>query len=141
MKINKEDEISDSLKITHHSSQRLVFNFSFLTKDNKYNLDKNNKKISKEIKAKVLERMYQLSVVDKVTVLGYDKVQGLEKIHETKIKSLNPHPDYEDYKIKEECGEDCWIFRISKKGRVIGKMNDNIFYIIKIDTDFKSYKH
>lgn len=141
MKINKKCKKTDSTTITHHLSQRLVFNFSFLTKDNKYNLDKNNKKISKEIKAKLLEKMYQLSVEDKVIVLGYDKVKGLEKIHETKIKSLKPHPDYRDYKIKEKCGEDCWIFRIGKKGRVIGKMNDNIFYIIKIDTDFKSYKH
>lgn len=141
IKNNKQSENFDKLKIKRHSDQRLVFNFSFLTLDNKYNLNSHSKTINKNIRLKLLEKIYQLSQVDINTVLGYKKEQGLEKISEAEMKSFNMHPDFIKSRRKNECDEYCWIFRLSKKGRVIGKMNDNIFYIIKIDTDFKSYNH
>lgn len=128
-------------KIKEHFEKRLVFNFSFLTTEKKYNLDPNSPKINDKIRLKLLERIYQLSQSDFIDVLNMDRKIGLEKIPEKEMKKFHLHPEFIRTKRTDKCDDQCWIFRLGNKGRVLGKMNDNLFYIVKIDTDFGSYKH
>ena len=108
-----------------HSS-RLAFNFSFLTNSTQYNLKKNNKNVDKKIRLKLLEKIFILSQEDKVLVLGYPKAQGLESIPEDQV-SLRVNQEFKDSGRYNECEDDYWIFRLSTKGRVIGKISNNIF--------------
>lgn len=122
-----------------HSS-RLAFNFSFLTDFTQYNLKKNNKNVDKKIRLKLLEKIFILSQEDKVLVLGYPKAQGLESIPEDQV-SLRINQEFKDSGRYNECEDDYWVFRLSTKGRVIGKISNNIFYILAVDPKFDLYKH
>lgn len=117
---------------------RLTFNFSFLTKDKQYNLS--GKNVDKAIKAKLIDKIIFLSSEDKVAVLNYEKYQGLEKLDESEV-TLRKHSEFVTSNRDNFCGEGYWIFRLSDKGRVIGKMIDTTFYILSIDTRFKQYSH
>ncbi|EGD28208.1 hypothetical protein HMPREF5505_0193 [Lactobacillus delbrueckii subsp. lactis DSM 20072] len=55
--------------------------------------------------------------------------------------SLSINPFFSSSGRLEECGDVYWVFRLNDKGRVIGKINRNIFYILAIDTKFNLYKH
>lgn len=149
MKIKSKNFKSPSFpkktKIKPHHTSRFAFNLSFLTKDSKYNLDSRGTTINNRVRLKFLERMYQLSQEDIVKVLGYNKKQGLEKIPEDEVKlrihsgfkSSDPHKD-DRYK---ECEDDYWVFRLGNLGRVLGKKNSNIFYVMSIDATFDQYDH
>ena len=89
---------------------------------------------------KLLERIYQLSQEDIVRILGYDKQQGLEQIPEEKVR-LRIHPEFKSSKRYDECDDDFWVFRLGKLGRVIGKKNKNLFYVMSIDASFDQYNH
>lgn len=81
MKINNSysgPKFSKTVKIKHHID-RFAFNFSFLTKDSKYNLDSRSKTINKKVRLKLLDRITQLSQDDRVVILNRDKREGLEK--------------------------------------------------------------
>lgn len=73
-------------------------------------------------------------------VLGYPKAQGLESIPEDQV-SLRVNQEFKDSGRYNECEDDYWIFRLSTKGRVIGKISNNIFYILAVDPKFDLYKH
>lgn len=133
-------EKSNPKRIRNTHTSRFAFNFSFLTRDSKYNLDSNSKTINKKVRLKLLERIYQLSQEDIVRVLGYDKQQGLEQIPEEKVK-LRIHPEFKTSERYNECEDDYWVFRIGKLGRVIGKKNKNLFYVMSIDASFNQYNH
>lgn len=141
IKSNYQGPLFKNPKIKKHFRKKLVFNFSFLTPDKKYNLDPNSPKINNKIRLKLLERIYQLSQSDFVEVLNWNKKIGLEQIPEKEMKKFHFHPEFIKSKRADRCDDQCWIFRLGNKGRVIGKMNDNLFYIIKIDADFDGYKH
>lgn len=143
MKINKDSysgpKLGETVKIKHHDD-RFAFNFSFLTKDSKYNLDSRSKTINKKVRLKLLDRITQLSQDDRVVILNRDKREGLEKMPENKVR-LSIHPDFKKSKRYDECDDDFWVFRIGNLGRVIGKINENIFYIMSIDASFDQYNH
>lgn len=124
--------------ISKHHISRLAFNFSFLTKQKDYNL--RSKKLGKSVKAKLLEQISSLSEDDKVIILNRPKDQGLELLPEEMVK-LRINSEFKSSGRYDECDDNYWVFRLSKKGRVIGKMNDNIFYILAIDPKFDLYQH
>lgn len=41
----------------------------------------------------------------------------------------------------KECEDDYWVFRLGDLGRIIGKKNSNIFYVMSIDASFDQYDH
>lgn len=125
-------------KIFKNHTERLAFNFSFLTKDSKHNLSGNSKYVTKDVKLKLLQKIEFLSKADITAVLNYSKKTGLEKLPENEVK-ISIHPEFGDR--YQSCGSDYWVFRLGKLGRVIGKKNNNIFYVLSIDTLFKQYKH
>lgn len=133
-------DLSKTVRIRKHHVERFAFNFSFLTKDSKYNLDSKSKTIDKRVRLKLLDRIYQLSQDNKVTILNRDKREGLEKLPESKVR-LSIHPEFQNSNRYDECEEDFWVFRLGKLGRVIGKINENIFYIMSIDASFDQYDH
>lgn len=118
--------------------KKLVFNLSFLTPDKKYSPLENQ--IPKNIKLKLLEKIIHLSTDDCVSVLGWDKEKGLEKIPEAQV-SLRQHSDFKKGDRSKFCDEYYWVFRLSNKARVIGKMINTTFYIMSVDTKFDQYKH
>lgn len=133
-------EFPKETRIRQHHTSRFAFNFSFLTQDSKYNLDKSSKTIGKGVRLKLLDRINQLSQNDKVVILNLDRREGLEKLLESNVK-LRIHPDFKSSKRYDECDDDFWVFRLAKLGRVIGKINENIFYIMSIDASFDQYNH
>lgn len=135
-KINKE---SKKIKINENfSPSRIRFNLSFMTNDKKYNLQ--NKSLSPKEKSKILEKMEFLSKSDYVHILNLPKTTGLEKINESEVK-LRKNSDFTSSGRNKLCDEYFWIFRISYKGRVIGKAHDLDFYIMSVDVSFDAYKH
>ena len=89
---------------------------------------------------KLLDRIRELSQDEIPAVLGYDKYQGLEKMPESEVR-LSIHPDFKKSKRYSECEDDYWVFQLGKLGRVIGKKNNNIFYVMSIDASFDQYDH
>lgn len=144
MKIKSKNFQSPSFpkktKIKLHHTSRFAFNFSFLTKDSKYNLDNRGNTINSKVRLKFLERICQLSQEDIVKVLGYNKKQGLEKITEAEVR-LRIHSDFKSSDRYKECEDDYWVFRLGSLGRVLGKKNSNIFYVMSIDATFDQYDH
>lgn len=127
-------------RIRHMHQDYFAFNFSFLTKDSKYNLDERSKTVNQRVRLKILSRVQQLSQEEIITVLGYDKRQGLEKLPEGAVR-LRKHPEFIASQRDQECESDFWVFRLGKLGRVIGKKNQNLFYILSIDASFDQYAH
>ena len=66
IKDSKNNDFEDKIVIKKYNDQRLTFNFSFLTNDNKYNLVN----CDKRIKSKLIEKIENLSQEDKVALLG-----------------------------------------------------------------------
>lgn len=126
------------IKPTH--KEYLTFNFSFLSKNSNNNLDKNSKKINKRVRLKLLERISSLSERNIVEVLALRKEEGLERIDEDQV-NFPINKEFINSKRHLECDDGYWIFRLNNLGRVIGKKNRNIYYLLTIDTDFKAYKH
>lgn len=126
-------------QIKHHTS-RLAFNFSFLTGMTQYSLKKSNKNVNNKIRLKLLEKITALSEEDKIIILNRSKEQGLELMPEEEVR-LRVNQEFKDTGRYDECDDNYWIFRLSKKGRVIGKISDNIFYILAVDPKFDLYKH
>lgn len=118
----------------------LTFNFSFLTKDSDYNLDKSSKTIDKRVRLKLLERITDLSSKDIVEVLNLRREEGFERIDEKQVK-ISVNQAFIQSKRHLECDDGYWIFRLNKLGRVIGMKNGNIYYLLAIDTKFKMYNH
>lgn len=138
-KRNARPKFPKKQKIQSHNS-RLSFNFSFMTKANHYNLDKNNNHVDEKIRLKLLEKIMSLSEADKVVIANRHKSQGLELIPEDQVK-LQVNSEFKSSGRYDDCEDDYWFFRLSKKGRVIGKISENIFYILAIDPKFDLYKH
>lgn len=133
-------EKSNPKRIKNAHTSRFAFNLSFLTRDSKYNLDSRGNTIDNRVRLKLLERIYQLSQEDIVRILGLNKKQGLEKIPEEKVR-LRIHSDFKSSNRYKECEDDYWVFRLGNLGRVIGKKNSNIFYVMSIDASFDQYDH
>ncbi|KRM03820.1 hypothetical protein [Lentilactobacillus farraginis] len=137
----KKEQASHTTKIripSHFTPSKLTFNFSFLTHDKKYNF--NNLGFNKNVKSVFLNALLRLSSDDLVAVYGYPKETGLEKIAESEIH-FSLSTEFIESNRDKDCLDGFWVFRMNKKGRVIGKIQDKTFYIMCIDTSFSTYEH
>lgn len=114
---------------------RLSFNFSFLTSDKNYNLEK----LESSHQKKLLKKMKTLSSDHVTRVKLLRKEQGFEFIEILK-KSITISEFINSGRFAE-CDSKYCIFRISNSGRVIGKIYNNLFYVLAIDTQFDLYEH
>ncbi|WMB98917.1 hypothetical protein LLJM4_03280 [Lactococcus cremoris] len=127
-KINFEEKSPESYRT------RISFNFSYLISNKKYNHEKMELKVHK----KFLERICALSTEDFVVIKSWKKEEGFEAF---KIDGLNPPSSFINSGRDKKAGEEYWVFRLSKLGRVICKRIETTFYIIAIDTKFDLYEH
>ncbi len=81
----------EKASIKKHHVSRLAFNFSFLTQEKDYSLK--SRKISKDVKLKLLERISSLSEEDKVLIMNRPKEQGLEPLPE-EVVNLHINSDF-----------------------------------------------
>ena len=136
MKIRSPQQEIKTIMVKRYPHQRLTFNFSLITPDKNYDLKNREKKL----KLKLVQVLENLSQEDKVALLARAKNNGLEKISKNEIKSLRLHSEFQ-HERNSDCEEGFWIFRLSKNGRVVSKINRNLFYILAIDSKFKLYDH
>ncbi len=124
----------------------ISFNFSFISDNSSYNLTCDH--CTLEHKHYLLERLLTLSKKDIVSLTAKtNKNHGLEKLemkdlsHKDKLKNLKIRPAFADSQRSKLAGDGFWIFRMCPnnnpyESRIIGKMIDNVFYVLFID-----YKH
>lgn len=117
---------------------KLMFNFSFITSQRKYNLD--SKGITSKVKAKLVERLFFLSTEDFDALLGFSKEKGLECLDDN-IVHYRINQDFIKTGRINYCLDGTWVFRLSNMGRVLGKISNKVFYVLCIDTSFDAYKH
>lgn len=125
-----------SLKERMVVSENFTFNFSFITNDKNYDIAHRESKV----KVKLVERLVALSDVDKNAIMARPKEQGIEILSERDV-NVTPHTDFINSDRASKAQNGYYIFRLSKLGRVIGKVIENIFYIMEIDTKFDRYNH
>lgn len=144
MKIKNKENASVSTPnqvfIRRYESSRLTFNFSFLTEDIDYNLSKKNKHLNNKVKLKLLDKIKLLSEEDMALLFCKSKEQGLELLPEAQV-SLKINNEFKNSSRYDKCKDGFFVFRLNKLGRVIGKIDNSIFYILAIDTKFELYKH
>lgn len=119
-------------------SARFTFNFSFATREKAYNFTSQH--FDKLVKNKFVEKLIRLSTADVVTVMGWPKQTGLEKLADTDVR-LSINPEFIQSGRHEACVAGLWIFRLAKSGRVVGKINGTVFYVLAVDTKFDLYHH
>ncbi|MCZ9311620.1 hypothetical protein PAF15_06660 [Weissella koreensis] len=130
--LNNKVSLSDNVKY-----EKIIFNFSFLTNDKKFNIEG----LEPNIHRMLLNKMVNLSIDDFINIKALPKKQGLEVIPSNSFK-INPMTtNFSNTHRNEFYKDKYWVFRLSNQARVIGVMNRTIFYIFAIDTKFKMYKH
>lgn len=116
-------------------SERLIFNFSFLS--SKYDISL----IEKNTYKKLLDKIVQLSQIESMTVLlSMPKASGLEKIAKSSFKKDVGLPtNFTNSQRMDMVGDDYWVIRLSQQIRMIGKMTDTLFYVVAIDEQHEVY--
>jgi len=130
----KESRIS----VVRSPDRRLVFNFSFLTHDRKYGLE--SRQFSKDIKSTFLTNLSRLSQAPFEQILLLDKRHGLERLPQEQV-NFSMNQDFVKSGRFEACLTGLWIFRLNTKGRVIGMVLNETFYILAFDLSFSTYRH
>ncbi|EPY2302228.1 Uncharacterised protein [Clostridium sporogenes] len=135
-KINS-NEIKGSYKFKY-----LKFNFSFLSTNSDYNLEK----LDEHIKADLIDRMEELSSITYLQLASMPKSRGFEGIKES---SFSIKANYKKEKFNEEdFRNSCDKYNIIRlypnnnplPVRLIGKLSNNVFYLLFIDKEHKCYK-
>lgn len=117
---------------------RLVFNFSFVTSDNKYNFE--GKHFDKRLKLALLQNIIKLSSSDLLTIFSWHKQTGFEALPLESVH-FSVNREFVATGRSAACLDSYWIFRLNKLGRVIGRINGATFYILCIDATFDTYDH
>ncbi|WP_340032481.1 hypothetical protein NSQ20_11480 [Paenibacillus sp. FSL K6-1122] len=143
IKNNDKDTLSRS-DITNSKPTHIKFNFSFITANNEFCFE--NGEFNDAHKLKLLERILTLSQETLVTVLNYKKNIGIEFIPKEQCREVGYNPRFTDaeHRKKEVDGKYA-VFRIYQNNnplpsRAIGKLINNVFYILFIDLNHKMYK-
>lgn len=134
-----KDEIKKN-KPTH-----IKFNYSFLTSNN--SLCYNNTNFVEGHKLQLLQRVIELSDKELIHILAYKKNIGLEFIEKKDFildVKYNQKFDDVEYRKKESNGKYA-VFRLYTNNkplpsRIVGKMINNVFYIMYIDLNHELYK-
>lgn len=120
------------------SDLRLVFNFSFLCSDDKYNL-----KNSDIDHRRLLARLEELSQRTWVALTILPKSSGIERVSKSNLSGrLKDMPDpkgFGDKRLKYATDKVA-IIRLNGKARLIGKLIDQTFYLFWIDLNHELYK-
>ncbi len=134
MKIKKNNQKINFSSCTNcFKSKHVVFNFAYVTYYDYF---------EKGEKAVLIDRIRELSSVNYLEMMSWDKYKGIEE-EKLKIKKKIPEgfiTDITDFDGKYS------IFRLYKNneptpGRIIGKLVNKVFYIFYIDVKGILYKH
>lgn len=144
-KIKSKDNKKISRKdILNNRPTHLKFNFSFITSNNSYCIE--NENFIEQHKLKFLERILFLSKEDIVKTYAYRKDIGIERIEKSAIKKqVEYNKKFDDVEFrKRESDSKFTIFRIYPNNnpipaRVLGKVINNVFYIMFIDLNHDLY--
>ena len=113
----------------HEMHPKFSFEFCF---DSKRGLDNTTKQTMQF----VMEKVAYLSKVTWKEIQQLPKAQGFEKIPKSSFKSLPGLPNKFCNEVKID------VFRLrNKAGRLIGYIEDEIFFVVWIDTKFDMYDH
>ena len=146
---NNEPKITNIALRNAEQPVYITFNFSFLTTNSSYNMT--NKDLTNEHQQHFINRIIELSNKEIVSLTARtDKKWGLEKISKTsfgrqdKIKNMSIHDKFDSSVRKELSGDNFWIFRLCPNNnpyetRIIGKMIDDIFYVMFFDINHDLY--
>ena len=89
-----------------------------------------------EVKKAVFDKLITLSQQTWQDIKGLPREQGFEKIDKDSFKALRSVP------VKFEDEDRLDVFRLpSKKGRLIGYVEEDTFFVVWIDTKFDMYNH
>ncbi|WP_035422166.1 hypothetical protein, partial [Fructilactobacillus florum] len=100
----------------------------------------NLKHCNKIQKSALLDSIFELSSMSKIKILGLDKFKGLENLDD-KLVNFSMSNEFKKNRLRN-CEKGYWIFRFKGSDcRCIGKIIDNVFYILCIDTQLKAYSH
>ena len=118
----------DSLKAANDCYPKFSFEFCFGTK-------KSITECSKDIKCRIIDKIIYLSQLTWKDISELRREQGFERID---VSSLN-HNSNTPVKFSDVNKVD--VFRIGNKGRLIGYIEEDTFFIVWIDTKFEMYDH
>lgn len=151
----KNNIANENKKITNQALRAakqqvyITFNWSFLTNNNNYNILSSG--LTDEQMRLLMNRIHDLSKLDLISITANSsKRLGLEKIpydklgKTEKLKKLNMHADFISSVRDGLAGKDYWVFRLCPNNnpyptRIIGKMIDDIFYVLFIDLHHELY--
>ena len=124
-----EEDNKDSNKAVYDLYPKFSFEFNV-------NNNRSVEKGQKDERLAVLSKIIHLSRITWKEIGALPREQGFEKIDKTSFKSISDIP----YKFKDEKQID--VFRLpSKKGRLMGFIENETFYIVWVDTKFNMYDH
>lgn len=148
LKIKKTEDENEKInkdEIKKNSPTHIKFNYSFITNNSRYHYE--NGSFTDKFKLEFLQRTFALSQKELVHILAYRKNIGIEFLEKEQIikdVKYNPRFDEVEYRKKESGGKFA-VFRIHTNNnplpsRVIGKLINNVFYIMFIDLEHELYK-
>lgn len=136
-------------QVLREAQQRsyLTFNFTFLSSNDEYNFK--NPELSDEVRHLIFMRLCEISTIDIVELTASTgKRRGLEKIstfsRKDKLSKLSLPTEFSNSARYNLAGQGFWIFRLCPNNnpyptRIIGKMINDIFFIMFIDLKHQLY--
>lgn len=127
VKIKQSKKISSKEKFESY----LKFNFTYISYE---------KDLNKEYLEQLYQRLKNLSVSSQIAVMQREKKTGIE------IESLSINKELPEELKNNRVSKKYAIFRLYPNNnpivaRIIGKLVDDVFYILYIDIGGKLYKH
>ncbi|WEE36900.1 hypothetical protein [Lactiplantibacillus paraplantarum] len=125
-------------KIEQTSDKRMAWNFSFLSNEDNFNFS--NETLNTDL---MLKRIAEINERTFTAFLNLPRTTGLEKIDPNKIQGKLKHkPSPSEFGETREklSGKKFCVVRLSKSGRIIGKMIDQTFYPFWIDLNHSLYE-
>ena len=117
-----------------YNPTHLKFNFSFISYQDNF---------TDEHKAKLVDRLFQISNEPYLVVAGWGKEKGFEHVKLDIRKQIDPR--YFESPNRTFDGKYSVIRLYTnnnpKPSRIIGRMENKIFYVFFIDVDGKLYSH
>lgn len=142
IKTKDKDTLSRS-DISNSKPTHIKFNFSFITSNNNYCFE--NDEFDDNHKLTLISRMISLSKENLTTIYAYPKNIGIEMLPKSRLREVSFNPRFNDaeYRKKEADGKFA-VFRLYSNNnplpsRIIGKLINNVFYILYIDLKHQMY--
>lgn len=143
LKDNETDKISKtdikSNKLTH-----IKFNFSFITTNKSFCFE--NPDFVDKHKISLMNRIFELSSCEFINIMNYPKNKGIEFIERNNFNknvSYKQEFDKVDFRSKESVKKFAVIRLYPNNNplptRIIGKLINNIFYVMFIDLNHEMY--